>query len=61
MAAPASAKLAEQLSLWAAMGHACGISFNAREHLANHPEQSWQKDVLIDMPAKAWTLFHADA
>ena len=57
----ASAKLAEQLSLWAAMGHACGISFNAREHLAAHPDQAWQKDILIDMPASPWTLFHADA
>jgi hypothetical protein len=43
------------------MGHACGISFNAREHLAAHPEQAWQKDILIDMPASPWTQFHADA
>jgi predicted nicotinamide N-methyase len=57
----ADARLAEQMSLWAAMGHACGISFKAADHLAKHPDQAWQKDVLIDMPASPWTLFSAGA
>ncbi|MGO9242789.1 MAG: C45 family autoproteolytic acyltransferase/hydolase [Bryobacteraceae bacterium] len=55
----ADARLAEQMSLWAAMGHACGISFKAADHLVKHPDQAWQKDVLIDMPSGPWTLFSA--
>ena len=55
----ADGKLAEQLSLWAAMGHACGIPFIAAEHLAQHPELAWQKDILIDMKPGPWTLFSA--
>lgn len=55
----ADGKLAEQLSLWAAMGHACGVPFLAAEHLAQHPELAWQKDILIDMKPGPWTLFHA--
>ena len=54
----ADGKLAEKLSLWAAMGHACGVSFVAAEHLAHHPELAWQKDILIDMKSGPWTLFH---
>jgi len=57
----ADAKLAEKMSLWAAAGHCCGVSFNAADHLAKHPEQAWQKDILIDMPAGPWTLFGASA
>ena len=57
----ADAKLAEKLSLWAATGHACGVSFNAADHLARHPEQAWQKDILIDMPSGPWTLFSASS
>jgi hypothetical protein len=55
----ADGKLAEQLSMWAAMGHACGVPFIAAEHLAAHPELSWQKDILIDMKPGPWTLFNA--
>jgi hypothetical protein len=55
----ADGKLAEQLSMWAAMGHACGVPFIAAEHLAQHPELAWQKDILIDMKPGPWTLFHA--
>ena len=55
----ADGKLAGQLSLWAAMGHACGTDFLAAAHLSQHPELAWQKDILIDMKAGPWTLFHA--
>ncbi len=49
--------LAEQMSLWAAAGHACGIAFDAEKHLAEHPEFSWQKGYLRDLPSRPWTLF----
>ncbi len=55
----ADGKLAAELSLWAAMGHACGTPFLAAEHLAQHPELDWQKDILIDMKPGPWTLFSA--
>ncbi len=49
--------MAEQMSFTAATGHACGLSFHAASHLAEHPEFAWQKDMLHDMPAGAWTTF----
>jgi hypothetical protein len=55
----ADGKLAEELSLWAAMGHACGVPFIAAEHLALHPALAWQKDILIDLKPGPWTLFRA--
>jgi hypothetical protein len=45
------------MSMTAALGHACGRSFKASAHLAGHPEFAWQKDILRDMPARAWTKF----
>ena len=55
----ADGKMAEQLAMWAAMGHACGEPFIAADHLAKHPELAWQKEILIDMKPGGWTLFQA--
>lgn len=55
----ADGKMAEQLSLWAAMGHACGVPFIAADHLERHPELAWQKPILIDMKPGPWTIFQA--
>jgi len=49
--------MAANMTLSAAAGHACGIGFNAAEHLKAHPEFSWQKDLLRDMPSGQWTTF----
>ncbi len=54
------AAMAEQMSLAAALGHACGIGFKAAEHLRKHPEFSWQASVLHDMPSRPWTVFTAN-
>jgi hypothetical protein len=51
------AAMAEQMSFTVAAGHACGLQFHAAEHLAAHPEFAWQKEMLHDMPAGAWTTF----
>jgi hypothetical protein len=48
---------AAQMKFTAALGHACGIDFHAAEHLKRHPELSWQKDILRDMPSRPWTTF----
>jgi hypothetical protein len=50
-------KLAEKLSFWACMGHACGVTFRAKSFLDEHPEFAWQKAFLRDMPAGKWTMF----
>jgi hypothetical protein len=49
--------LAGQMAFAAAAGHACGIDFKAAPHLAAHPEFSWQKEFLRDMPSRPWTVF----
>jgi hypothetical protein len=55
----ADAASAEKMTLTALLGHACGRSFKASEHLAKHPEFAWQKDILKDMNARPWTKFTA--
>ena len=53
----ADAAMISTLSFTAAMGHSCGIDFNASEHLKEHPEFAWQKDILRDLPSRPWTTF----
>ena len=53
----ADATMAEHMSFMAAAGHACGMDFNAAEHLKLHPEFDWQKPYLRDMKAYPWTEF----
>ncbi|MDR3765120.1 MAG: C45 family autoproteolytic acyltransferase/hydrolase [Acidobacteriota bacterium] len=53
----ADARMISEMSLTAAAGHACGKDFRAAEHLAAHPEQAWEKNILIDMKAYPWTKF----
>lgn len=55
----ADAALAERMSMTAALGHACGMSFKAAAHLKAHPEFAWQKGLLRDMPSRPWTTFTA--
>jgi hypothetical protein len=55
----ADAAMAARLSLTVALGHACGVSFHAAEHLRAHPEFEWQREFLRDMPSRPWTTFSA--
>jgi len=55
------AQMARQMSLRAAAGHACGMDFNADQHLKAHPEYSWQRPFLRDMKAYPWTIFSIDS
>jgi hypothetical protein len=50
---------AEKMTFQAHLGHACGVSFKAAEHLAKHKEFAWQRDILRDMPARGWAKFTA--
>ena len=53
------AGMAANMSMWAAMGHPCGIHFKAAAHLLEHPEFSWQKEFLKDLNSRPWTMFQA--
>ena len=48
--------LAKDLKLWAIMGHPCGEPFIASQFLAAHPDFSYQKEFLRDMPGEIWAL-----
>ncbi len=51
------AAMALRMSLTAAMGHACGLDFRAAQHLTNHPQFAWQRNILRDLDAQPWTTF----
>jgi hypothetical protein len=55
----ADSAMAEKLSFAAGMGHPCGVAFNAKQHLKEHPEYAWQSGLLEDLKANAWTIFAA--
>ncbi len=50
-------QMASKMKLWAIIGHPCGEPFYAKVFLTAHPEFSFQKDFLRDMPGQVWTLF----
>ena len=52
--------MASKMQIWAAMGHPCGYPFGAADFLKAHPEYSWTKDILRDMPSHPWTVFNSD-
>jgi hypothetical protein len=49
--------MAEHMSLAAAAGHACGISFKAADYLGKYPAFAWEGSSLRDMDAYPWTTF----
>jgi hypothetical protein len=51
--------MAEKMEFTALMGHACGMHFHAAQHLKEHPEFNWEKDVLRNLDAHEWTTFQA--
>jgi len=55
-----SGPMAEQMQMFAAMGHPCAPDFQAEPFLAAHPEYAWMRGLLRDMPTQPWTLFARD-
>jgi hypothetical protein len=51
--------LANNMQLWAHMGHPCGESFMGEKFYKLHPEYAWQSKYLNNMIAYPWTLFSA--
>ncbi|MBV8818665.1 MAG: peptidase C45, partial [Acidobacteriaceae bacterium] len=56
----ADATMIKEMAFTAALGHACGIDFKSADHLKNHPEFAWEKEILRDMPSRPWTRFQAE-
>ena len=55
------ATMAGKMTFEAAMGHACGVRFNASDHVKHHPEFAWEKPFLIDLVPHPWTSFSGTA
>ena len=53
----ANGSMVDQMAFTAAMGHSCGLSFKAAQHLKEHSGFEWQKDALRDLDTHAWTTF----
>ncbi len=52
-------RLVNQMAFYAAMGHPCGIGFNAPAFFKAHPQYDYLKPYLKSMPSHRWTLFRA--
>jgi hypothetical protein len=50
------ATLASRMAFTGAVGHACGLSFDAAAHLKAHPEFAWESPVLRDLKSQPWTV-----
>jgi hypothetical protein len=55
----ADSAMAEKMSFVAGAGHPCGLAFNAKQFLKQHPEYDWQTSELEDLKANAWTVVAA--
>jgi len=52
-------KMAKQLSFVARWGAACGMPFDAKKFLEQHPQYDWMDGLLKDRPTQPWTVFKA--
>ncbi len=55
----ADSAMAAKMTFIAHAGHPCGDDFKAAPFLAAHPEYSYLKPILKDMPSGPWTSFSA--
>lgn len=53
------AEMAAKMTFWAASGHACGLSFKAKPHIAKHSEFDWQLPLPGDLNARGWARIQA--
>jgi hypothetical protein len=50
-------KMAKQMSFVARWGAACGMPFDAKKFLEQHPQYDWMDGLLKDRPTQPWTVF----
>ena len=53
-------KMAKNWQLWAKWGSSCDRDFNSVDFLNEHPQYSWLKGYLPNLPAQPWTIFSAN-
>jgi len=53
------AKMASRMSFLARWGSACGMPFDAKKFLEEHPQFDWMNGLLKDRPSQPWTEFKA--
>jgi hypothetical protein len=51
--------MAKKMSFAARWGSACGRAFDAKKHLADHPQYYWLEGLLKDLPSMPWVEFTA--
>jgi Phospholipase B len=52
-----TAALAQNMKIWAHMGHPCGADFLGAPFFKLHPEHAWQSKYLTNMLSYPWTMF----
>ena len=52
-------KMAKNMSFLARWGSSCGMAFDAKQFLRDHPQFEWMSGILKDRPTQAWTEFKA--
>jgi hypothetical protein len=52
-------KMAKKMSFLARWGSACGMAFDAKQFLDDHPQFEWMTGLLKDRPTQPWTEFKA--
>lgn len=50
-------KMAKQMSFIARWGSACGLAFDAKNFLEEHPQFEWMTGLIKDRPSQPWTEF----
>ena len=53
------ATMAQNMSLAARWGSSCGMAFDAKQFLRDHPQFEWMSGILKDRPTQPWTEFKA--
>lgn len=53
------ANMAKQMSFEARWGSACGLAFDGKKFLEQHPQFYWMDGLLKDRPTQPWTIFKA--
>jgi hypothetical protein len=51
--------MARRMSFAARWGSACGMPFDAKKFLADHPQFDWMRDILPSRPSEPWTVVSA--
>ena len=51
--------MAKNMTFEARWGSSCGMPFDAKKFLSDHPQFSWMKGLIKDRPTQPWTVFNS--